>query len=470
MSTLLSLLLLSPPLLWQFPERGSLVQGAIKEALKEQPGHLLDEASLEKHLKELSWPKHLGCLDDSSRCANTKSMVRAALGLSGVMKVSQKGRQVTLQLLPLKGKTQRWTGKGVSPEEAARAAVGAYLGQGRLILKLKPKGAHAELKGVALEGPGPWSLAPGHHALRVSAKGHQTLETQVEIIAQKNSLLSLELKRSEGLLELNLKPPKARVLIDDLPISKPGEPLPLEPGSYTLRFEAKGYEPHEHKVVIKHGTRLALSIALVPALPAWRKALSKPHPDTKAFPGYLRTGLSYSSLGLGDLEAEKGRGEDRVSLSQQEESISLLGLELGIGWRWKEFWLIEPLLLRFQGGGAQVDAELKDDIPATMDGLSQTQLHLGRMGIRYPAWKLVPYALAGIVLSFQDFELEPSNGEPLSMEHTEFHLGFELGVRYHHDEHWFASAAFDLDLWFGARSLSTFILGGGYALEVPAWL
>ncbi|MBU1432467.1 PEGA domain-containing protein [Myxococcota bacterium] len=477
-------LLLAPSLLWRFPPEAASARDAARQALAEDAeGHLLDDADLSRHLKATPPSGGFGCLADEGVCGDVASAAIAALGIKGEVIVEvtppTKGGEVkaTLRLQQPGQVEKRWQGQGQGAEGAVAAAVAAYRGQGALIFEVTPATARLEIDGASVgEGGGRYPLAPGRHALRVTAEGHRTLETEAQITARQSTHLKVELHRMAGELILSVQPREATVFIDEMPISDPSAPISLPPGEHALRCEAEGYDRLSQRVTIKDHTQTRLRLDMVHAEPPWRRALRGVHADTHAHLYYARVALGYATVDDGALDGGFGQGNQRVEVAAQRDNISLLSGEIALGWRWGELGLIEPLNVQIIGGGDAVDARLSDETLAEVQGdgpraqikdLQHTVIR-ARIGARYPRWRLIPYALLGPSYTRGEFTLSPPEGEAGVIQVREWGLNLEAGARYQHDDALFIGAATSVD-WAG-RMTSTFSLSLGLALDLPEGL
>lgn len=476
----LLVLILAGPTLWRFPQEADAARAAAREALADEAkGHLLDDAALDKHLAARAPPKALGCLADQGACADLQAAAVDLLGLSAEMivelEVGPKRSKATLRLKRAGRKDKQWRGQGADAAAAVAAAVRAYRGQGFLVFDVTPDSARLEIDGASAgEGSGRHPLSPGVHKLRVSAEGHRTVETEAKIVARQALRLKVDLHRLAGELILKITPASASIFIDEMPISAPSEPISLTPGVHALRCEAEGYDTLKREVTIRDKTQTRLSLPMIHSEPVWRRALRTTHPDTRAHDYYVRGGLGFTTVDDGDVNGGAGRGEARVNVERQLDNVGLLGGEVALGWRWGEYWLVEPLSVHFGGGGDAVDAWLEgDEAPpegeeaperAQMESLSRLMLR-ARAGARYSRWRLSPYALLGLGYAMDEFALTLPSGDSTTVSQRLWHLNAEVGARYQHDEALFISGALSVDL--GARMATTFFLGAGWALDLP---
>ena len=199
--------------------------------------------------------------------------------------------------------------------------------------------------------------------------------------------------------------------------------------------------------------------------------LREPHPDTQAHPYYFRAGLRLGGIQSGKLETAEGSGSDRLVIDTQDESTSLFGVEVGVGWR-SGLLTFEPLALGFQGGGEAASVTLEDNLPGRIKDLSRFDVRLATVGIRYPAWRLEPYGAAGVVLGFESFVAEPDDEDKASQDISRrlFFIGLEFGVRYQLTPELLGGFAISSDLWPNERVSVAGVFSVAYALDLPEWL
>ncbi len=477
---LLAVFLAAPspaPVVWRFADdHGPAIRDAVLAARGENlPHHLIAESSILEHLRSVRWPASLGCLDDSATCRDPRQGALPLLGLSGSVEASAKPRgegfEVTLRLSLVDGEPQAFVGRGPDLEMAAVKAWVALRGHGTIRVEA-PEGSVVFVDDQAVgEGPGEYPVAPGKHVVKVDAKGKRPVEQSISVAAGEKKSLRFELADSWGRLALNYAPATAKAWIDGEPWQTPDEERELKPGDHVLRLEAEGYDPTEHPFTIKSATRLDLTIGLQRSEPEWQKLLRAPHPDTQAHPYYVRAGLRLGSVQSGKAEAAAGSGADRIGLDTQDESSALFGIEAAIGWR-SELWTFEPLGLGYQGGGEAAGVTFEDGERGRMRDLSRFNLRLATFGVRYPAWRLEPYAAAGLVLASESFSVEPDDEEKKTQDFSRrlFFLGLDIGVRYHLTGELFGSVALNTDVWSNERAAVALVLSVAYALDLPEWL
>lgn len=460
-------LLLAPDaILWRFPgpEGEALRAAAITiQQTGALIGHLLDDESLNAQLTNAKLPDQLGCFEDVGTCEDPRQAVLQLAGLTARIDATQgvgdnDTRTVTLRILPAGANqsAREYVGQGATVNDALADAVAAMDGQGTVEVTVTPNDARIYIGTTPLgTGSGRYPVAPGKHELRAEAEGFMPLVQPIEVKSGMVVPVNFIMGSSYGELTLKLQPKDARATINGKPLLGGMKAHPLAPGEYLLRVTAEGRVPHEQKIVIKPSTLLTLTVGLPEERQDFWARFKTPHPDTLAHKLYVRGDLRFVSIADGPLDID---GIDNV-----DESVGLVGLGVGIGYRARIF-IIEALNLSYAGGGGRTPVDGSDRL--MIDELSRWTIRPGWVGLRYPSWRLEPYAMAGIELTFEDFTIEDGAGNR-SETKTDLLLGFELGLRGQILPEWFISASGVIDFAPGARTGAAFVMGVGHAFDIP---
>ncbi len=116
---------------------------------------------------------------------------------------------------------------------------------GRLAVVSDPAGASVTVNGV-FRGAAPLELdlAPGAtYDVRVSAAGHATFTTDVEIVSGRRSEVRAGLAMLSGEVRFTSLPPRAELLIDGVPSGFTNQTLELEARPYEIEIRVEGYVP-----------------------------------------------------------------------------------------------------------------------------------------------------------------------------------------------------------------------------------
>jgi hypothetical protein len=362
-------------------------------------------------------------------------------------------------------------GQGKSLEAAAEAALGELSGQGRVQVNVKPADAALLLDGR------PWAMGEGTHPappgtwkLTVTAPNHAPLELELVVARGELTVVTAELVTSQSMLALKIDPPDALVLVDG-EVVDPSRPIRLPPGDHVLEASAPGKAPHTHKFVVEPSTRLDLSLVMRPEGDDWASRFSEPHPDTIAKPFQIRASLRFASIGAGELKATAGADADRVAVRRQLDSMGQFGLSVAAGWR-DEHLTLEAVSFALSSGSGPAKARLDDGTTGQIEDYRRFSVRPLWVGLRLPRWRVDPYAQLGPVLAFDAFDAVNATGARQSFTRTAFLVGINVGARFFFSDQWFAHLGFDSTFWFGERTASTFVLGGGWSFdfEMPKWL
>ncbi|MGK0361773.1 MAG: hypothetical protein ACI9U2_004091 [Bradymonadia bacterium] len=465
----------SSAVLWRFigPEGETLRAAAVDlQRSGMLAGHLLDDAAINARLAEATLPDDLGCLEDHGTCEDPRQAVLALAGLSArvdaTMGVGDNNtRTVTLRMLPANpnSASQSYIGSGADVASALADAVGSLEGQGTLEISVIPNDARLYLDGAPLgTGSARYPVPPGTHEIRAEADGFSPLSQPIEVKAGMIVPVSFILGNSYGELTLEVTPKDARVSLSNAqmqnkPLLTNQKAHPLSPGDYQLRVEAPGYAPHEQTITIKKSTLLTLSVRLPRANEDFWSRFATPHADTLANRFYVRGSIRFLSIGDGAFDVD---GIDTV-----DESVGLVGLSVGVGYRGRYF-LLEAINLSYAGGGGRTPVSLAgSEDEAVIDELSRITIRPGWIGARYPSWRVEPFIMGGIELTFEDFIFEDATSSTRALSKSDLLLGIELGVRGQILPEWFLSASGVFDFAPSTRPSAAFILGVGYCFDVP---
>jgi hypothetical protein len=129
-----------------------------------------------------------------------------------------------------------------------------------------------------------------------------TAGARADAVKKANARLA-ELLTKVGLVTLRIAPPGASITLGgaELGTAPLGEPLVLMPGTYTLSFQAEGFQPREAEIVVEPGTDSERAIdlepvkvvfaAVAPSVVEAALQAERPRPPSK-LPLYLGAGLT----------------------------------------------------------------------------------------------------------------------------------------------------------------------------------
>jgi hypothetical protein len=477
-----SLLLLGAPTppsaaVWRFPDRyGPELRDAIV-ALRGTglPGHLVTDDELGAFLSAARPDTAtLDCFVDQGVCADDRRAALSALAFTSRLDATAERtaagayRVSFTQISAGDAPPQTFSGEGADLNAAVRVALTGLQGQGSVEVAVQPADAKLLLDGQPWgSGSGTLLATPGKHTLRAEAPGRRPVETPIEVVRGRTVSVTVDLPIAYGRLLLTIKTANATVTLDGQPYD-PAEAKELPPGEHIVEVSAPGHVTYRHPIEVKPSTQLDIKIGLVPEGTDWNKAFSAPHQSTLRHTYLARGGLRMMGLGSGNTGFSRGTGAERVALDKTE-SLSMVGVELGVTWR-DRYLICDALTISYVGGGS-ADATFEDG-KGTVEGSSRVELRPGWFGVRYPVWRLEPYATGGPLLAFDSFEAVAPTGSKETFDSTSFQLGLQVGVRLQLTPEWFVHTAFDTTFWFNERASGAFMIGGGHAFDfdLPEWL
>jgi formylglycine-generating enzyme required for sulfatase activity len=135
---------------------------------------------------------------------------------------------------------------------------------GRLAVVSNPAGASVTVNGV-FRGAAPLELdlAPGTtYEVRVSAAGHATFTTDVEISSGRRSEVRAELSMLSGEVRITSLPPRAELLIDGVPSGATNQTLELDARPHEIEVRLEGYVPFRTTITPEPGLPQAVHAEL----------------------------------------------------------------------------------------------------------------------------------------------------------------------------------------------------------------
>ena len=466
------------PYLWRFDGgHGPDIRAAIDKSERLSTTlHLTDPLLVANHLEQRRLPQALGCLDDSTECADPVRAGLDLLGTAGRIDASAKREGdeawlVTFVVTPAGDliNERLFEGRGESLDAATLDAIVRLENQGTLAVTVDPPDAVLFVNGQPIgRGSGQYTVGGGKHTLRAEADKRVPVEESVIIVAADTTSIDLKLPVAYGTLELLYLPEHAQSHLDDKPLGTgPGQFKVIE-GRHKVRLFADGFKDHRQTVRVKRDetTRVDVTLKAV-ALPLVDK-LKAPHPDTSARHFYVRAGLRTMSVGSGDIDMSGGEGPDAFALDSIDSidgSVDLVGVDGSVGWRGDAL-TVEALGATVAVGGDPTEATFDRSRIGSVDDLSRLVVRGARIGVRYPRWRFDPYLSAGPMYVFESFEFDRPRQQTASFDRSFFVLGAEGGLRYQTDQNWFMGWSGELSFWPGRRLSLAFQFGAGYAFDL----
>ena len=138
---------------------------------------------------------------------------------------------------------------------------------GRLAIRCKPERAAVELDGMP-QGRCPLALADilsGRHRLKVLAPGYKERSWQVEVRANDEVKVVVELEPETVRVHVTTSPSGAKVELDGRPAGRaPLTSMKISPGEHRFRFTHEGYRDETRTVDLAPGTPGSLEVSLQP--------------------------------------------------------------------------------------------------------------------------------------------------------------------------------------------------------------
>jgi serine/threonine-protein kinase len=153
------------------------------------------------------------------------------------------------------------------PTPAAPAP--ATAATGNLRVTSTPTGAAIAIDGANQSGVTPMdvaSLKAGPHSVVVSKAGYSAVERKVEIVADKQFSLDVQLARAGPMLAIQSDPPGAAILIDNKPTDKftPAQ-IAISKGEHRIKLRLQGYADQTVPVRIADAQLYTIAPKLTPA-------------------------------------------------------------------------------------------------------------------------------------------------------------------------------------------------------------
>jgi hypothetical protein len=462
------------PYVWRFPDSHApaLEKAFIDAGAPSVKGHLVGREAVDAWLAQPRRLDDLGCLDDRSTCPDAALGALAVLGAAGWAEATAAslpdGYQIQVRFLGLDGKPARkpLQARAEKMEDAARAIVRTLEGTGVIRVDLSPDDAHLLAGETPLgTGDGEYGLRPGRYRLRAVRDGYRPMEETIHVEAGQVLLVKFSLMEDKAYLTLNWIPSVGQVVLDDRVLGEAPGDYEIPPGMHTLRFEADGFQPYEHSLVIEAGERRSIEVELAEAESEWITRLRTPHEDNLAHSFYVSVGFDVGVVGTGDAFDVEG-----ASLTVRDP-VTNLGFDFGAGYQGR-YLLVEAFRLTLTGFSDTPAVDTDGDRRAgTVESMSRTRVRAAWVGGRFNAWRFAPYGMGGLAIAWDALDVkDDASGDTLSGRSRAFDLGLEAGLRYHILPNWFAAAGGDFQLGLGGRGAAMFFVRGGWTFDWPEGL
>ncbi|NNJ93532.1 MAG: SUMF1/EgtB/PvdO family nonheme iron enzyme [Halobacteria archaeon] len=182
---------------------------------------------------------------------------------------------------------------------------------GRLTLSSEPTAASVSVDGI-FQGTTPVTLALTagvEHTLRLTKPGYQRHDRQLQLAAEEEQSLDVQLRPQYGIVFVTARPADAALRVDGRDAGKATQRLQLTTRSHTLEFSKPGYATETVTVTPRTGTSQNVDITLATAEQARRKKQAAVTPAVITSPAgqQLRLVRAQGSFRMGASRREAGR-------------------------------------------------------------------------------------------------------------------------------------------------------------------
>jgi len=137
---------------------------------------------------------------------------------------------------------------------------------GRFNLRTQPPGGSVlvlETQRTVADGE-QLTLAPGRYRLQPALKGYRPAEVVIDVLANREEELFIDLGTGYAQLTLTTSPPGANLLVDGQARGVTPIELELESGTHQIDLELNGFLPHRRQLKLAAGVEQTLDISLQP--------------------------------------------------------------------------------------------------------------------------------------------------------------------------------------------------------------
>lgn len=408
--------------------------------------HLVGRGAIESRLRAA--PPVPPCVRGVGSCPHPENALLRMLGadLLVVLHPHDDGRTIRLRASDAELRsTRELRVEGADLRTALLRAVAELTGAtARVDVVSTPSGATVLLDGERV-GTTPWSttLPVGAYDLELQLDGHHPRTRRIELRAGDATQHRVPLERRFADLVVRSATEGAQVTLqsDDRTLTvAPGEPVELEPGTWTIETSAPGYTPRRQEIQVAAGDdrELRMNLLLSPAT-----ILARRRDRILARPTKIQIGAN-TALVRDDASALAGSflgGDQTIRCTIGDEgqcdprTLGHLGLHLDVLHTWNIF------ELQIIGFGA--DLVPASETPASLRGGrgdvlvesgTRTEWRFLQPGVRYLLNAVVePHARLGPAIVREGFDIaDPLGTESDTRFHrTRLHAQLHAGVRLH---------------------------------------
>jgi formylglycine-generating enzyme required for sulfatase activity len=135
---------------------------------------------------------------------------------------------------------------------------------GKLAVRTQPAGANV-MVGKMFAGQTPLELtltAGKAHLLQISKAGYEKAKRTVKLLGEESKSLSITLKPKLGLINFEVRPANAKLIIDGKPVGRVPPNLRLIAVEHQLEIRKQGYRPYQTRLTPRPGFPQEIKIAL----------------------------------------------------------------------------------------------------------------------------------------------------------------------------------------------------------------
>ncbi len=173
---------------------------------------------------------------------------------------------------------------------------------GRLYVEGLPKDARVVLPDISPPYTPGMPVQTGRYTVKASADGYQTAQKTAKIAVGEDTRLDMALERITGRLYVDVIPANAKIQILDIP-ERFQQGMALNPGTYRVRAESKGYKTAENRVTVTAGDTRRATLTL-------EKSDYKGESFTNAL-GMEFVWIKPGTFTMGSPFSESGRDDDK---------------------------------------------------------------------------------------------------------------------------------------------------------------
>jgi hypothetical protein len=451
--------------------------------------HLLNPSDFESYLDDHATDVPT-CFKGLEPCISPKALAFDQLGLTALIEVevTRSGEQLEARyrLVDRRGETTKEsTARGKTTRRLAFSLVrDLFDATGSVAIRSTPSGAAVQIDGETVgTTPLETRLPIGTHSFGLQLPGHRTADGSFELTSGASLTVEKELGKRPGELLVENAPEGAVLTIDGESRGKPGEPLELPPGNYTLKVTADGYQAYSEAIAIDSGERVERSIPLERNNPLLRD-VSVNEIALNHYVARLTYDHSLHPTSFRDARARvdgrefefAGFADDAGNLPDDRVVRRLLdpnGIRFDLSYTGRNFGVV-GLSLSYAATGADrrvfIDQSRSgnDTVTGRLTSLRRLQLRPLQISYRHFFGNFVPSLEIGTGLSFQWMRIEGlPNRDPITLRQTEAYWTIAASAQYFFDENWFGIFRYGVQDYFNRGKGVEHVLSLGAGVALP---